>query len=273
MTEKIIMIASSKGGVGKTTASLGIARALCKRGHRVLIADLDFANACLDILTGVQDSVLYTLQDVALKRAKAADALIKLPQAPSSKERKKGRTANKGAVTLLPSALGWDEHIPDELLGESIKDAADAAEADYIILDTGAGTNNGAAAAASIADCALVVTGQMPVAVRAAQATARRLEGLGISDIRLIINSFDAKGVMGGAHRSGLFTVIDDSCIPLGGVIPYDYSLMLSHEGLFSGKSEADQAFDNIASRIEGNNVPIFTEIKRLRKLKKKICL
>ncbi len=270
--EKIIMIASSKGGVGKSTASLGIARALCSRGHSVLIADLDFANACLDILTGVQDSVLYTLQDVVPGRARAEDAIIKLPS-PVLKKRKKNAPVPGGQIYLLPSSLGWDEHIPDGELGESIKEAAHSAEADYIILDTGAGMNNGATAAASICDCALVVTGQMPVAVRAAQATARRLEDLGIKDIRLIINAFDAKGVTGGAHRSGLFTVIDDSCIPLGGVIPYDYSLMLSHEGLFDGKSEADRAFDNIASRLEGNSVPVFTNIKRLRKLKKKICL
>ena len=58
MTNRVISVASSKGGIGKSTAALGLSRALADAGHRVLLADLDFGNACLDILGGVEDEVL-----------------------------------------------------------------------------------------------------------------------------------------------------------------------------------------------------------------------
>ncbi len=280
MTEKIIMIASSKGGVGKSTAALGIATALVRKGRKVLIADLDFANACLDILTGVQDSVLCTLQDLARERAAAKDALVRI-DIPHKKAKRfsKSVPVRAGELWLLPSSVGavdgefFNDFSYAQNMCRGIKEASELIGADFIILDTGAGINDGTAIAATFAESALVVTGQMPVAVRAAQSTAERLLSLGVRDIRLLVNSFDAKGVLGGAHRRGLFTVIDESHIPLAGVIPYDYGLLLSHEGLAGALDAADTAFDNIASRLEGNNVPIFTGIKNLRKLKKKICL
>lgn len=280
MVQKIIMIASSKGGVGKSTAALGIAYALARRGRRVLIADLDFANASLDILTGVQDSVICTLQDAAKGRADAQKAMIRVA-VPEREKKGLGRPAvlASGELWLLPSALGdtgagffGDFDFSDNIC-RAIKDAGAKADADFIILDTGAGINDGTAIAATLADEALVVTGQMPVAVRAAQNTAQRLLNMGVESIRLLINSFDAKGVTGAPHRRGLFTVIDESHLPLAGVIPYDYGLLLSHEGLRGAGDMSERAFDNIASRLEGNNVPVFTGMKQLRKIKKKICL
>lgn len=283
MTEKFIMIASSKGGVGKSTAALGISRALKEKGYKVLLCDLDFGNACLDMLLGVQDSVLYTVQDVAAGRTTADKALIPIDDGSCKKrkKRKKGITMPEGALWLLSSAVGGGGCVPT-LVGEgglcessvcsAVTDAARAVSADYVIIDTGAGINSAVEAAATLSDTALVVTGHMPVALRSAQTTVDRLSRLGVKDIRLIINSFDADGVIDDDRR-GLFSVIDESRAPLVGVVPYDYRLMLAHEKLLGAGGEAETAFSNIAARLEGERVPVFFGIKRLRKLKKKICL
>ena len=76
METKFIMISSSKGGVGKSTVALGISKQLAQRGESVLLCDLDFGNACQDILLGVEDRVIYTVSDVAKGKCRANDALV-----------------------------------------------------------------------------------------------------------------------------------------------------------------------------------------------------
>ena len=282
MTKRIIMIASSKGGVGKSTVALGITAALAKRGHKVLIVDLDFGNACLDMLLGVQDSVLCTVQDVAAYRASCDKALLKLKVTPPKSKKTKLASHSAGQVWLLPSTSGGVDCIPSyggediffdkEAVTDAVMSAADHTGADYVIIDTGAGVNSAVSAAASIADEALIVTGQMPVALRSAEATASRLSEMGVKKIRLVINSFDAEGVIDRA-RKGVISVIDSARAPLFGVVPYDYRLMLSHERLVRGGSDSELAFSNIARRIEGESVPLFSGMKKLRRLKNKICL
>lgn len=275
------MIASSKGGVGKSTCALGISRALAGRGYKVLIVDLDFGNACLDMLLGVQDNVLCTVVDVAEGRSPVEKALIKTEDIQNNtKKKKKYITENPGELWLMPCAFGGvarafargqSSTLSDRKISRAVKDGAEFVDADYVILDTGAGVNSAVNVAASLADCALVVTGQMPVALRSAQSTVSALSELGVKEIKLLINSFDAEGVIE-EDRKGIFNVIDESRAILAGVIPYDYSLMLTHERLLSSGGEAEIAFYNIADRMCGNNVPLFDGIKRLRKLKRKIC-
>lgn len=287
MAAKFIMIASSKGGVGKSTVALGIARALKERGKRVLLCDLDVGNACLDILLGVQDLVICTLQDAMEGRSPVERALIEVGETHSPKAKrgikKKSRAHSEtGVLWLLPSTAGGAACIstPD---GDGIVDsyspaivrtlceAAEVTEADFVIIDTGAGVNMSVDAAAEIADTALVVTGQMPVALRSAESTVARLASLSVKDVKLVINSFDADGVIEDA-RKGLFAVIDQSRAPLAGVVPYDYSLLLTHEGLFAEEGDSQRAFANIAARLLSENVPLFSGIRRIRRLKKKIC-
>jgi len=279
MTNKFIMIASSKGGVGKSTVALGIAAALAAGGRRVLLCDLDFGNACLDILLGVQDSVLCTIQDVALGISSVEGALIDI-DLPDQNSKNKKAPKSDGALKLFPCAVSAPQTISESGEGGrinayniclAIKDAAEFSEADYVIMDTGAGANSVVRATARLCDMALVVTGQMPVALRSAEKTVTRLTELEVPNIRIIINNFDAQGVISDSRR-GLFTVIDESKAVLAGVIPYDYSLMLMHERLLLRPGDSKIAFENIAARIEGDNIPVFSGIKKLRKLKKKIC-
>ena len=309
---RFIAVASSKGGIGKSTAALGISRALCARGKKVLLADLDYGNACLDMLCRVEDSVLYTSADVSRGICTPEEAVIKpegeglfLLAAPSGgrtvilpgahKDKDSGPKTGAensgenggadGAADKSPSQL--KDGIAEDILTESgfaadadsiakaVRDAAVSVGADRVILDTGAGVSGGFLVAASLSSQALVVAGHSPVSLRSAESTAERLSVSGVSDVRLIINNFDGTGVLRRSpfRRSGIFNMIDTARIPLAGVIPYDYDLTLSHEGGGRGGALSEAAFANIAARIEGENVPLFSGMKHYRKIRKKFYI
>ena len=317
---RFIAVASSKGGIGKSTAALGISRALCARGKKVLLADLDYGNACLDMLCRVEDSVLYTSADVSRGICTPEEAVIKpegeglfllaapsggrtviLPGAHKDKdsgpktgaENSGGNSAGNsaenggadGAADKSPTQL--KDGIAEDILTESgfaadadsiakaVRDAAVSVGADRVILDTGAGVSGGFIVAASLSSQARVVAGHSPVSLRSAESTAERLSVSGVSDVRLIINNCDGTGVLRRSpfSRSGIFNMIDTARIPLAGVIPYDYDLTLSHEGGGRGGALSEAAFANIAARIEGENVPLFSGMKHYRKIRKKLYI
>ena len=72
-----LLVASSKGGVGKSTAALGLAAEFARLGKRVLLCDLDFTSRSLDLLTGCEDSALFgrlnTLLDRLIEEQSAAE--------------------------------------------------------------------------------------------------------------------------------------------------------------------------------------------------------
>ena len=55
------------------------------------------------------------------------------------------------------------------------------------------------------------------------------------------------------------------------GVVPYDYCLMLHAEGVKGDADAAYRAFDNIAARLMGEDVPLFSKMKKLRKKRIKL--
>lgn len=307
MPARFIVIASSKGGIGKSTAALGISRSLCARAHSVLLCDLDYGNACLDMLCGVEDSVLYTSADAALGVCTPQEALIALEQpsggAPCEKSGGSGRmyllpAPCAGQYEICVQSAGDTDGCPADSPGRQqadsgqvggklsadtvyaarlcdvLREAAEAAGAEYVILDTGAGISGGLCAAAGAASEALVVAGHSPVSLRSADATARLLEKHGIKNIRLVINSFDAAGVTDRKiARSGIFSMIDTARIPLCGIVPYDPALAAAQESGKKTSSLSDAAFANIAARLDGEDVPLFCGIKRFRKNRNKFYI
>lgn len=61
---KVILVASGKGGTGKTSLTANISSALAERGHRVLAIDADSGLRNLDLVLGLSDSIVFSFADV-----------------------------------------------------------------------------------------------------------------------------------------------------------------------------------------------------------------
>lgn len=115
MTE-IIAVASSKGGVGKTTTSFSLAAAAAQRGS-VIVVDLD---PSISLTTQMQVSITGpSIEDVLLGRATLEDALIQ----------------TKEGILMVPgSRRVFNIHVTLDLLRQTFEPVMDLA--DTLILDT-----------------------------------------------------------------------------------------------------------------------------------------
>ena len=73
---KKIVITSGKGGVGKTTVTANLGVALSALGLRVLLIDLDFGLNNLDVIMGVENKIIYDIEDVIGGRCRIKQALV-----------------------------------------------------------------------------------------------------------------------------------------------------------------------------------------------------
>lgn len=204
MAEKIV-VASGKGGVGKSSCSVAIGKELSTRGFRVLLVDTDIALRSLDVLLGVSDRVVFDWGDIICGRCSSEKAIIK---------------CEKGALLSCP--LRSSDAFTPQAFKETIM-LFDRVY-DYIIIDSPAGVDIGLDIASAPADRALIISTSDKVCVRSASKAAQRLSELGISDIRLIINRFVPKPV----RRNKLLnidSVIDSTAVQLIGVVPEDENI------------------------------------------------
>lgn len=244
MDPRIIVITSGKGGVGKTTTTSNIAVALAKMGHRVVAVDADIGLRNLDVMMGLENRVVYNFIDVleetcrlnqALVRDKRADTLFLLPAA---------QTRTKDAVT------------PDQM--EKLCDML-RKEFDFIFIDSPAGIEGGFKNAAVGADEALVIATPEVPSVRDADRIIGMLESMGKAPIRLIVNRLRSNLVREG-EMLDVRDVLDILAIDLIGIVPEDDSVVKSSNRgeplAFGDSSPAALAFQRIASRIVGKEVP-----------------
>ncbi|MEG1027549.1 MAG: P-loop NTPase, partial [Oscillospiraceae bacterium] len=73
---KIISVVSGKGGTGKSTISAGLALSLSNEDKKVLIVDFDIGLRALDIMLGVENSVVFDLGDVLNQKCTDESAMI-----------------------------------------------------------------------------------------------------------------------------------------------------------------------------------------------------
>ena len=82
MSARVIMVASGKGGTGKSTVSVLTGAALAARGRRVLLVELDSALRSVDYIAGVYGKTVYDVEDVLCGRCDAGKALVESPLYP-----------------------------------------------------------------------------------------------------------------------------------------------------------------------------------------------
>lgn len=234
-----ILIASGKGGVGKSTVASRLGRILAEKGQKVLLVDCDAGLSSLDIMLGVSEDVAFNWYDAYLERCTAAEAVIHTQDGPD----------------LLPAPTAvMPEEAPD-----AVKNAVEAlADAyDTVIIDAPAGLSAGLDRAVRAAKKAIVVATADEVSVRGAAALARAVRAKGVEQCRLLINRYDVKA----AKKGKLLTVddiIDKTVVQLLGIVPEDPDITYSTvTGKQNDKSKSAKAFRRVAERIDGQNVPL----------------
>lgn len=242
---KILLVTSGKGGTGKTTVSLLLAHALCKRDHNVLLLELDSGLRGLDLLLGVSDRVVYDLADVLCGRCKPVKA-ITICEAP------------KGNLHLI-AAPSDRFFVPDpKNLSTLLKSLSSCY--DDLILDTAAGLGRGFDVASSLCTSALIVATPDPVSVRDAAKAAAMLER---TPPRLVVNKFSSRQFSG--DLPDLDAIIDTVGAQLISVIPEDPAVsQAGARGVLPPEnSPAMGEIEDLARRMLGERVLLNTS--RLR--------
>ena len=73
---KRIVITSGKGGVGKTSVTAFLGKSLANLGLMVALIDLDFGLNNLDVVLGLENNVVYDIQDVLDGKCRIKQALV-----------------------------------------------------------------------------------------------------------------------------------------------------------------------------------------------------
>lgn len=238
---EIYVIASGKGGVGKSTFVAGASRALALLGKKVLAVDGDIGLRSLDLLLGCGEKVVFDWGDVVLGRCEAQKAVV------------------EGNVDFIAAPRAYDEAFTAEGLKKALTPIFD--NYDFVFIDAPAGIDTGFRIAAGCADKALVVTTPDCVCVRSCGRANSELCALGITDTKLIVNMFEMKPVSKG-RLLNIDECMDETCVPLAGVIPMDRKLAFSSvTGTEPGEfSPSSQAFMRIAKRLTGQKVKLVCE-------------
>ncbi len=138
---KFIVIASSKGGVGKTTTAINLGTALTHFGREVIVVDCNLSTPNLALYLGAPN-VPITLHDVLNKNKKITDALYQhshgLKIIPASQSVKDAKKIDYGKLnTLIKSLSGM---------------------AEFVIIDTASGLKEDAINSMKMGDDILVVS-------------------------------------------------------------------------------------------------------------------
>ena len=242
---KVILVASGKGGTGKTSFTAGTGAALSQLGHRVLLIDGDCGLRNLDIVLGMSDRVVYSFADVAGGAVPLADATARHPVFESL------------SLLTAPVALpALSERGMDQLAVQ-----AEEAGYDYLLLDGPAGLPAELSWLAHIATQAVVVTTPDSACIRGAERAARTLEEeYCIARIRMVLNRVRPQLIRHGMANN-MDDAMDEAGLSLLGLIPEDEDLIAcgnSGKSILSMKKNgAACAFRNIARRLEGERVPL----------------
>lgn len=245
------VITSGKGGAGKSTAAVGLGRALAQRGRRVLLVDCDAGLRSLDRMTGVEEDLVFDISDVVLGRCSPAQAIYPCqdPQGQASE--------SECGMFLLPAPASGNDLISPAVMVRLVPLLR--RYYDHVLLDSPAGVGVGFRSAAAAADRALVICSPDPVCVRSALTARLLLEELELADKRLVINRYNSVFFDETGAYTGLDAVIDGAGLRLFGLVPEDHRLAAA---FLKGRpapwdTPGMMAMQRIAARLDGENVPM----------------
>lgn len=243
----VITITSGKGGVGKTTTTANIGAALALLGQKVVVFDGDVGLRNLDIVMGLENRVVYDVIDFVEGRCRLRQALVR------------DKRAVPGELYLLPTAQTRDKSaITPRQMVEVCEELR--RDVDYIIIDSPAGIEQGFQNALAPADRVFVVTNPEVSSIRDADRVIGLIEARGKGPAQLIINRL-APARVKKQEMLSVQDIVEVLATEVIGIVPEDEAILSSsNRGMpvvLNGKTPAAQAFQDIARRVIGQDVPV----------------
>ncbi len=255
---KLIIIASGKGGTGKTTLTSHVGAVLASMGHLTVLVDADAGFRNLDIALGLESSIVYDYSDYINGRCSFDDILIRSGQ----------QDLYFVAAPQSVPTTDFDEEKTAELWS-LLKNRFE-----FVIADAPAGMGDGFMFAAKYADEAVIAALAETSSLRDADRVISELEDLGIENIRLVLNRIQPELI-----EKHILMNVDDCMdvlsVPILGIVPEDgevtSSMTRGKPLLDSEKSSAGMAFANIAGRLLGQRIYIMEFGSRRKGLKQRL--
>ena len=235
------IIASGKGGVGKSTITTNVGLAIAQAGKKVCIVDGDIGLRDLDVLLGLENRIAFDMLDVARGNCGLDQALISPLDAPN--------------LSLLPAnQFARAKELKADVFRRIIVRLK--MRFDVILIDCPAGIERSLRGLLNqeIDECVLVCTPD-DVCIRNAERTFGILTLKDMPRPRLIVNRLEEALIRADEMYSAA-AVASALDMELLGEIPDDYFVyraMLTHDTLLNIDCEARSAILRIAKRMLGD--------------------
>jgi len=232
-----MMVASGKGGVGKSTVAAGVASCLARRGRRTLLVETACGFRSLDLMLKLPANTVFDLADALEGRCSLGDAI---------------RTQEESQLRLIP-APGDPFYLPEEERLAAFFHWANG-RWDAVLFDCGPGFSPLDRMLARYCQKAVLVTTPEETAARCAARESVLLAREGLARQRLVIDRIPGDFRPTRTIRD-LDDVIDLAGVQLLGAVPeYPGPLALGEE---LPDDPASRELDAIARRILGEQVEL----------------
>lgn len=234
-----VVIASGKGGVGKSTLAARLGLLYATSGLKTLLIDCDAGLSSLDVMLRCGEQTAFSWYDAYTGRCTPEEAVVHCEAGPD----------------LLPAP---SQHLPEEA-PDAVKAVLDPIKDNYdiVLVDAPAGISQGLRRAANAVKKAIILATADEVSVKDAAVLEKVVKECGIEQTRLVINRYNVKA----AKKGKLLTVdeiIDRTSVQLLGIIPEDSEIMYSTvTGKINVRSKSFRAISRISERIKGENIPL----------------
>lgn len=236
---EIVLVTSGNGGVGKSTAAVNIGACLASLSKSVVLVDGDVSMRQLDVLLGLENRIVYDVLDLAERRCRSTQALIKDKRFQSLYLLSAARLSNASRLTSEQIIM-----LCDELKREF----------DYVIIDCPVARNMDMTFA-RLADRVIVMAVPEVQSVRAADRAVSMLFTAGVKDPLLLVNKA-RRDLIKQEIMLDVCSVEELIGIRLLGVIPHDDRIIgSSNKGepaVLDIKCSARESFEAVSRELCG---------------------
>lgn len=242
---KALLVASGKGGVGKSTITACLGIALARMTFRVCIIDVDIGLRDQDAILGLENRIVYDVVDVCNKACSLDQALVSPMETPG--------------LQLLPAAqIARCKDLDQKAFRHVLRELKDTN--DFVLIDCPAGVERGlrGVLSAEIDDALLICTPD-DVCIRDAEQVCGLLAKRELPRPQLIVNRLMPELIEAGEMYAAQ-VVADTLDLTLLGEVPEDssvYRALLRHLSPMELDCPGQEALTRIARRIAGEAVPL----------------